>query len=120
MARWRRTPIFYGENTCKLENLKSLKFSISRYHDKVPYDPPDLTIRDKTFGLVSPEPFVLPEMSPLWSAVAYAAFDVSPPPTSQQKSPAAQKAEGDLKPVKEVEFKQSEKDPKSESGCSIS
>jgi hypothetical protein len=32
----------------------------------------------------------------------------------------AEKVEGDLKPVKEVEVKQSEKDPKSESGCSIS
>ena len=52
-------------------------FDSSSYHDKVPYDPPDLTIRDKTFGLVSPEAFVLVEMSPLWTAVAYAAFDVS-------------------------------------------
>lgn len=89
----------------------------------MPYDPPDLTIRDKTFGLVSPEQFVLVEMSPLWTAVAYAAFDVSnlaAAPPGSSKSPAAQKAEGDLKPVKEVEIKHSDKDPKSESGCVVS
>ena len=97
-------------------------FDSSSYHDKVPYDPPDLTIRDKTFGLVSPEAFVLVEMSPLWTAVAYAAFDVSnlAAPSAASKSPAAQKAEGDLKPVKEVEIKHSDKDPKSESGCVVS
>ena len=96
--------------------------NIFSYHEKVPYDPPNLTISDKTFGLVSPEPFILVEMSNLWTAVAYAAFDVSnlaaAPPSS--KSPAAQKAEGDLKPVKEVEIKHSDKDPKSESGCVVS
>ncbi len=33
---------------------------------------------------------------------------------------AEKKEEGDLKPVKEVEIKQSDKDPNHESGCTIS
>ena len=41
------------------------------------YDPPELEIKDKTFGLVSPEAFELPTMSPLWTAVAYASFDTA-------------------------------------------
>ena len=85
----------------------------------MPYDPPDLTIRDKTFGLVAPDPFVLVEMSPLWTAVGYAAFDV-PAPSAQKPSATAQKVEGDLKPVKEVEIKHSDQEPKNESGCIIS
>ena len=47
------------------------------YHQKVPYDPPDLEIKDKTFGLVSPEEYSLPPTAPLWTPVAYAAFDVA-------------------------------------------
>ena len=41
------------------------------------YDPPELEIKDKTFGLVSPEAFELPTLSPLWTAVAYASFDTA-------------------------------------------
>ena len=61
-------------------------------------------------------------MSPLWTAVGYAAFDVPSAAANEKasKSPAAQKAEGEIKPVKEVEIKHSEKDPKNESGCIIS
>ena len=33
---------------------------------------------------------------------------------------AAEKAEGELKPVQEVPVKQSEKDPKTDSGCVVS
>ena len=33
---------------------------------------------------------------------------------------AAEKAEGELKPVQEVPVKQSEKDPKTDSGCVLS
>lgn len=47
------------------------------YHQKVPYDAPDLEIKDKTFGLVSPESFEMPATSPLWTPVAYAAMDIS-------------------------------------------
>ena len=47
------------------------------YHQKVPYDPPDLEIKDKTFGLVAPEEYSLPPTAPLWTPVAYAAFDVA-------------------------------------------
>ena len=59
------------------------------YHEKVPYDPPDLSIKDKTFGLVSPEPFSLPGMSPLWTAVAYAAFDIALDPNKKEKEKKA-------------------------------
>ena len=54
--------------------------------------------------------------------MGYAAFDVPSAAANEKasKSPAAQKAEGEIKPVKEVEIKHSEKDPKNESGCIIS
>ena len=54
--------------------LLILNFS---YHQKVPYDPPDLEVKDKTFGLVAPEEYALPTTAPLWTPVAYAAFDVA-------------------------------------------
>jgi hypothetical protein len=59
-------------------------FPFSRYHHKVPYDPPELTIKDKTFGLVSPDVYEMPERSPLWTAVAYAAFDIALDPDSKE------------------------------------
>ena len=43
----------------------------------MPYDPPDLEVKDKTFGLVAPEEYALPTTAPLWTPVAYAAFDVA-------------------------------------------
>ncbi len=49
------------------------------------YDAADLEIKDKTFGLVSPEEYSLPVTSPLWTAVAYAAFDISENPLSDDK-----------------------------------
>ena len=47
------------------------------YHQKVPYDAPALELRDTTYGLVAPQEFSLPAPSPLWTPVAFAAFDVS-------------------------------------------
>jgi hypothetical protein len=44
---------------------------------KVPFDPVELEMNNKTQGLVSPEAFQLPPISPLWTPVAYAAFDES-------------------------------------------
>ena len=44
---------------------------------QVPFDPVELEMNEKTQGLVSPEPFLLPIVSPLWTPVAYAAFDES-------------------------------------------
>ncbi len=91
------------------------------YHQKVAYDAPDLEIRDKTFGLVSPEAFELPSLSPLWTAAAYASFDIALDPKEKKKKEKAEKAEpADLKPVQEVEVKQSDKEPKNESGCVVS
>ena len=63
------------------------------YHQKVPYDPPELILSDKTFGLVSPEPYEWPSTSPLWTAVAYAAFDIALDPTAVANSKEAKKKE---------------------------
>jgi len=96
------------------------------YHQKVPYDPPELVLSDKTFGLVSPEAYEWPETSPLWTAVAYAAFDIALDPNSKEgkkKEKADKKGDTDpLKPVKEVEIKDPENkdENKTETGCVIS
>ena len=50
----------------------------------MPYDPPELTISEKTYGLVKPEPYEMPERSPLWTAVAYSAFDIALDPNSKE------------------------------------
>lgn len=92
------------------------------YHQKVAYDPPDLSINDKTFGLVSPEMFELPKTAPLWTPVAYTAFDVAmnPDATEGKKKKEAEKKDPKVEPVHEKEIKQSDKDRDNESGCSIS
>jgi len=95
------------------------------YHHKVPYDPPELTLSEKTYGLVKPEPFEMPERSPLWTAVAYAAFDIATNPESKEaKNKAKQDKKEDaneIKPVKEVEIKESDGSTnKTETGCIIS
>jgi len=91
------------------------------YHQKVPYDPVELPVNSKTHGLVAPENFEIPTVSPLWTPMAYAAFDDSKLASEDKtKSNAAKKAEGDLKPVKEVPIKENEEGSKNESGCVIS
>jgi len=92
------------------------------YHQKVAYDPPDLSINDKTFGLVSPEMFELPKTAPLWTPVAYTAFDVAMNPDAAEgkKKKEAEKKDPKVEPVHEKEIKQSDKDRDNESGCSIS
>ena len=40
---------------------KKYFFVFCSYHHKVPYDPPELTLSEKTYGLVKPEPFEMPE-----------------------------------------------------------
>ena len=66
-----------------IQNLGTSKNKIfCSYHEKVAYDPPELEIQEKTFGLVSPEPFEMPNTSPLWTANSYAAFDISANATS--------------------------------------
>nr|CAD7203029.1 unnamed protein product [Timema douglasi] len=87
------------------------------YHQKVPVDPPELELK-ATYGLVSPEEFVLPPTSPLWTPVVYAALDqVKSDPKDPANSSAAAKVEGDLTPVSEVPLPQSGQEPKNESGC---
>lgn len=90
------------------------------YHQKVPYDPPQLELR-ATYGLVAPDDYTLPPAAPLWSPVTYAAFDLTKNSVEDpsDKSKAAQKAEGDLPPVKEADVHQSNKDHKNNSGCSV-
>jgi len=91
------------------------------YHQKVPYDPVELPINAQTHGLVAPEQYEIPGVSPLWTTMAYAAFDDSKLAADDKtKSKAAKKAEGDLKPVKEVPITENEEGNKNESGCIIS
>jgi len=91
------------------------------YHQKVAYDPPDLSINDKTFGLVSPESYELPRTAPLWTPVAYTAFDVAlNPETAEGKKKPSPTKDPKVEPVHEKEIKQSDKDNDNESGCTIS
>lgn len=90
------------------------------FHQKVPYDPPELEVR-ATYGLASPEEVQIPDANPLWTPVTYAAFDLSRAfPTDPANSKAATKAEGDLPPVKEAPIPQSKQEPKTHSGCTVS
>lgn len=87
------------------------------YHQKVALDVPELELK-ATYGLVSPEQVSLPERSPVWVPTAYAAFDAPKGnPLDSAPSKAALAAEGDLPPVKEAKVHQTEKDPKTKSGC---
>lgn len=54
----------------------AIKNEIFSYHQKVPYDPPQLELK-ATYGLVKPEPLSMPEPSPLWNPASYAAFDTA-------------------------------------------
>ncbi|KAF0314788.1 BRO1 domain-containing protein BROX [Amphibalanus amphitrite] len=93
------------------------------YHQKVPYDAPPLELRDNTYGLVAPEEFSMPAPSPLWTPVTFAAFDVSrlgDRAADAKKAAAAEKAEGDLPPVKEVNENDTDKDQDNHSGCVLS
>merc|ERR1711963_397767 len=72
------------------------------YHQKVPYDPPELSICEKTYGLVKPEPYEMPERSPLWTAVAYAAFDIATDPDAKEVKAKAVRFSYDKQIVKEV------------------
>lgn len=56
-----------------LEDTTNLIIS---YHQKVPYDPPQLELK-ATYGLVKPEPLSMPAPSPLWNPASYAAFDTA-------------------------------------------
>jgi len=91
------------------------------YHQKVPYDPVELPTNEKTHGLVAPETWEIPAVSPLWTALAYAAFDDSKlTENDKSKSKAKKDEKGDLKPVKEVPITENEEGTKNESGCTIS
>ena len=51
-------------------------FSFFRYFHKVPPEPPELEMK-ATYGLASPQDYILPNLHPLWTGDVYAAFDVS-------------------------------------------
>ncbi|KAG1695760.1 BRO1 domain-containing protein BROX [Nymphon striatum] len=91
------------------------------YHHKVPYDVTPLEMK-ATYGLVKPEDFEMPAVSSLWTEATYKAFDLSKNVgvTDPANSKAAQKAEGELPPVKEITVPPGTKQPKNESGCVIS
>ncbi len=57
--------------------MSSLLLPLQYCNCQVPFDPVELEMNNKTQGLVSPEAFQLPPISPLWTPVAYAAFDES-------------------------------------------
>jgi len=92
------------------------------YHHKVPYDPVELEMNSKTHGLVSPEEFEIPTVSPLWTPMAYAAFDESKLTKEQEKkkSKSEKKEETEVKAVKEVPIPDAEAKHNNESGCTIS
>lgn len=90
------------------------------YHQKVPFDPPELKLNEKTHGLVAPEPYELPAMSPLWTPVAYAAFDISKNLEKDPKKSKATKKPEEVKPIKEVPIQDEGAAPESETGCILS
>lgn len=90
------------------------------YHQKVPPEAPALELK-ATYGLVAPEEFKVPEMSPLWSPETYAAFAIDKNlPEDPNDKDKKKKEEGDIAPVKEADIPQSNKDPNNSSGCIIS
>lgn len=94
------------------------------YHQKVPPVAPDLELK-ATYGLVAPEEFSPPPCNAQWTAEVYKAFDIANLPEKQdEKSPSSKKekkeGEGDITPVKEIDVSQSNKDPKTFSGCTVS
>ncbi|CAH1791874.1 unnamed protein product [Owenia fusiformis] len=91
------------------------------YHQKVPPEAPELELK-ATYGLVKPEEFEIPAPSPLWSKAVYGAFDITKntQPDDKKKNDDKKKDGEELPPVKEADIPQSNKDPKTFSGCSIS
>merc|ERR1711936_742989 len=84
------------------------------YHQKVPYDPVELPLNAATHGLVAPSDYEIPAVSPLWTPMAYAAFDNSKLDEKEKKEDKS-----DLKPVKEVPIADNEEGNKNETGCVI-
>jgi len=90
------------------------------YHQKVPYDPVELPLNAQTHGLVAPSDYEIPPVSPLWTPMAYAAFDNSKLDEKEKKAKAKKEDKSDLKPVKEVPIADNEEGNKNETGCVIS
>ncbi|EDO43006.1 predicted protein [Nematostella vectensis] len=83
------------------------------YFHKIPEEPQELDMK-ATFGLASPQEFILPAPNAIWTE-AYAAFDATKAQPPQKRS-----AEGDLNPVQESEDKGPVKPAKNSSGCVVS
>lgn len=87
------------------------------YHQRVPEEVPQLELK-ATYGLAKPEEFQWPKPSEMWNSKNYESFKIS-----KAKTPdfgKAKKGEKELPPVKEEVFYQTDKDPKNNSGCTIS
>jgi len=86
------------------------------FHQKVPAE--GITLYSKaTLGITTPEEFVPPTISPLWSEESYRAFDIS------SKDAKKDKSKKEVKPIPEMKEKEIKIDPnqanKTESQCII-
>ncbi|RUS79632.1 hypothetical protein EGW08_012601 [Elysia chlorotica] len=89
------------------------------YHQKVAFDAPQLELK-ATYGLVSPEEYKAPALHQLWSADVYSKFSTLNAPKPQPVKKSKEETPAPLPTVKEKETPMSDKDPKNNSGCTIS
>lgn len=90
--------------------LKQVHFTLEKlkrengfiFHQKVPEVLPEMNLK-ATYGLVQPESYTMPAMSPLWTKTIYAGFSVSKN-VKKDKNIKSEK-EGDVVPVKEPDIK---------------
>ena len=108
--------------TCCVLKLCSNSIEPHRFHQKVPDELIPLE-KKATHGLVAPEDFTMPPISPLWTQDAYDAFVLVPNVNfTDDKKGKKEKKEKDspveeLPPVQEKSWNEASKDPKNESGC---
>ncbi|KAB7505141.1 BRO1 domain-containing protein BROX [Armadillidium nasatum] len=82
------------------------------YHQKVPFDAPPLELK-ATYGLVSPDDYTLPPLAPIWSAVTYAAFDLTKNlPTNSSEKEKSDETEKQGKEEKQTKKEKPEKKEK--------
>jgi len=89
------------------------------YHHKVPTDcPPLMNVEEKArFGLAKPEPFTYPPRAEEWTVVCYdKGFNISHAPMPDFKPAKGGKA---LTAVKEEKLYETDRDPSTLSGCTI-
>lgn len=89
------------------------------YHQKLPYDAPQLELK-ATYGLAAPEEFKNITLSTQWTKDVYDKMDAKMAPKEPDQKTNDKKKEENLQPVKEKETPMSEKDPGTFSGCVVS